>query len=240
MPRTPTKRFFGALLLMGALFLAAPAALAQSGVQEYRFDLVTSGAVCDASNATTSCVRYNGDSAFYSPGDRFFFTVDFDAQVGDEVPLTIEGLYFPDVVQAFDTIFIDATGEISGPLPTGVWNLSTGFVEIFTGPVDFPNVVLGGTTVDPMPLEAQLLSGSTSCGSGDIPPMLGVPLAGPTSAPGEMTVVGRSCVIGPSLNETFFAILRGTLMPVPEPGSLPAAAAAMLSLALLGRRKGVQ
>lgn len=222
------------ILAISAILLPA-LSHAQSGLWEYRFDLDTSGNICDATVATTSCVRYNGDSAFFPPGTQISVFADFDAQIGNEVPLEFHNFFLPDVVQAFDTIVVEATGEVSGPNPIGRWDLASGVVTMDAGPTDFPNVVQGGAVVDPLDVDSQPLAGTLTCGDEFIPPMPGLPLVGPPAAPGDMTMVGRACVVGPSVNETFFVVLRGDLVPVPEPSASMLAGAALLTLLSLSR-----
>ena len=213
---------------------------AQGQVDRYNLLLTTTGGVCSADAPDVSCVRYNGDSALYPFGESLPIDADFGSAVGNNVPITLPGFYLPDVVQAFDTITIEATGEVSGPPPSGTWNIATGTISLDLGPVDFPEVVQGGAIVDPFDMVTAPLAGNVVCEQ-TIPPMTGAPLSpGGTVNPGDVTIVGRSCVTRPntSLNESFFVVLRGTM--VPEPSAALGIVSCLFGLSLVGwgRRSG--
>ena len=84
------------------------------------------------------------------------------------------------------------------------------------------------------------LAGNVVCEQ-TIPPMTGEPLSpGGTVDPGSVTIVGRACVTRPntSLNESFFVVLRGTM--VPEPSAVAGIVSSLFALSLVGwgRRLG--
>ena len=204
----------------------------------YELHLDSDAGICNP-DSPVSCVRYDGNSTDYVDGTVLDVEADFDNQIGDEVPLVLPDLFLPDVPLGLgDIVEIEAPGEGgNGGLVTGAWNLTTGELIIDLSPVLFPNLVLGGASVDPFELTTGGLPGELFCEQ-TIPPMVGSPILGSPTNPGAVTVVGRACVQAPGVNEAFFVVLSGTLEFLPEPGAgaLTCAAAAALA-ALAGANK---
>ena len=222
----PSNALIGSLLYVSLLVPSVAAAQ----VTRYRFDLDTSQGFCDATTSETSCVRYDGDSAFFPTGSSFLMDVDFGAVVNNEAPVDFVNFWFPDVDLALGgTIVIEAPGEVSGSPPAGTWHLGTGMFNIDMGPVEFPNVLPQTVQeVDPFDAVSDVIPGQLQCLT-PIPPMTGSPLNN-----GQMTIVARGCVT--NVNETFFTILKGTLTLVPEPSGPLSAGAALLGLLGAARR----
>ncbi|NIR42021.1 MAG: hypothetical protein GWO22_40715, partial [Actinobacteria bacterium] len=197
-----------------AVALAAPGAV-NGAIQLYDLDLTTAG-LCNPGAELASCARYGGDTARYPSGTSFRIEADFDAALGDLVPLVLPDFFVPDPSAFPDPIPIAAPGEGNGLMTTGTWNTATGEILVDAAPMQF-DVIAGGVLVDPVDLTTENLA-ALLC-STTIPAMSGSRPVGPTSAPGDVTLVGRVCVTGPSLNEPFLIIVRGTMSPVVVPGA---------------------
>jgi len=191
------------LALAIVLAWAAPAAAI-----DYELQLNTTGGVCNPDN-DVSCVRYNGDSVLFPFGTVFTVEADFDAQAGNEVPVSFQTLFIPDVPIALgDRIEIDAD-----PLATGTWNVASGEIAIDNWPVSFPNVALGGANLL-LDMTTESLGSNLACNQ-VIPPMAGMRPPGDVVEPGKVILVGRGCVFAPGTNEGFFVVLAGDFVRGP-------------------------
>ena len=129
--------------------------------------------------------------------------------------MVVPDIFVPDPSAFPDRIVIRAPGEGNALITTGVWNIATGQMTIDLAPLHIE--VSGGVDLDPFDLTTETL-GALFCDL-QIPAMSGFRPPGSLSNPGPVTLVGRDCVTGPGLNDTFLLIIKGTLTQVFVPGT---------------------